>query len=851
IGDQNEVTDNAAQLLHLTASVTLDRLRIQNAYADQDGAAIYIAGSDTTTVILQDCRIADNETTANGGGIAVVSGNARIEHCYFQNNRAGVFGGAYYRAAQADTRIRNTFWMDNQAMSGGAIYQVGSFDNTIDLPIVNSIFARNIATDNGGAIYNAAASTTLINCTVTDNQAMAGAAIYNVSASDLTQININTIFSNHRAGEAFVFGLQARGRFDHCLLSDNSSCPQGAECELVIFDELPLFGESQPDEYRPLPCSPIQNNAATAFAPQQDIFNTPRMQTDSLADIGAVEINMTQSGIPAIVTGSTVDGCSPNSTGRISIEPSPDWSFPVQIIINADTTVAMQSDIITIDSLLAADYMFDVVDAVGCSYSYETTVDSVVNDIFIIVDVLNGISCFDACDALINVVASGSTDYTFDWSDGERGQQRSICAGDYELTVTDANGCVLVRPVTIEQPSMPLTVETTVTNTTDSESADGSISVVVTGGTPDYTFAWSDGTVDTTELTNLPSGDYELTVTDANGCTFTTLVVVGATTVALELNSINVTAPVCAGDSTGQIVVDVSGGVGEISFDWTPATADTNVLDGLGAGLYGLTISDEMGPQIDTIIEVVAPEAIRILNSDVLHPTCVNRCDGEILLELEAGEPPFSISWSVDDPTAPLDELCAGDYVITVTDNKGCSAVSDTITLSAPDSIFIELVIEDDNGTANGAIFANVEGGSPGYAFQWTDEAGNALDETGTFISNLLAGVYCLVVTDFNGCVDSRCATVGLNTSTTDLTLPSAWQLFPIPAQTEVEVYVDFALKDDWKWQLLDINGQILKTAAITQTVFSVSTEQLAAGMYYMRLQSAEASTIKPLIVMP
>ncbi|MDV7402086.1 hypothetical protein RZS08_62265, partial [Arthrospira platensis SPKY1] len=100
-------------------------------------------------------------------------------------------------------------------------------------------------------------------------------------------------------------------------------------------------------------------------------------------------------------------------------------------------------------------------------------------------------------------------------------------AGDYTYQLTDEAGNSVSEVITIVQPAA-IEVSVVITNETDGL-ANGGLEIVVLGGTPPYTYNWSNGAV-TQDIFDLAAGDYKVTVTDSNGCTFETVYTVDSRT---------------------------------------------------------------------------------------------------------------------------------------------------------------------------------------------------------------------------------------------------------------------------------------------------------------------------------
>jgi hypothetical protein len=243
----------------------------------------------------------------------------------------------------------------------------------------------------------------------------------------------------------------------------------------------------------------------------------------------------------------------------------------------------------TATGLTAGTYSVTATDANGCFGSASVTIQQ--GGLFIINGTVQQVSCFNGNNGSISLsLAGGTSPYSYNWSNGSTsGNISNLIAGNYTVTVGDATGCTKTQVFTVNQPTQ-LIANVTVTNGTCG--SQGAASAVVTGGTTPYTYHWSNGQT-TQTINNLPSGNYSLTVTDANNCTavktFTvTVVAEPSCTVALAqpITTLN--------GSDGRLTAVPSGGTSPYTFLWSNGQT-TQTAQNLGPGLYTVTVTDATG----------------------------------------------------------------------------------------------------------------------------------------------------------------------------------------------------------------------------------------------------------------
>ncbi len=288
----------------------------------------------------------------------------------------------------------------------------------------------------------------------------------------------------------------------------------------------------------------------------------------------------------------------------------------------------------------------------------------------------------------------------------------------------------------------------------------GAIDITVFGGVAPYTFLWANGAA-TEDITGLSSGDYHITVTDDNGCSFT-----GIYTVAQPNLLLLDLFATCAtnGENNGTVTATVSGGVAPYAYEWTNGiTAPTN--ENLFAGVFGITVTDANGCTVSEEIDL----SEGTIEAEIQGPFdyCLHDAISAVCAEVTNAEPGdiYSYLW-----TGPLgfvsteqclsfDSLYAsmeGVYSVVITDDNGCDyLLSQEISITTVEDIIVSagaevpIVCEDEV-----VQLEVVTLGDPGdYTYEWSPSA-LLNDPT---IANPEATIVAttwfeVVVTDLNGC---------------------------------------------------------------------------------------------------
>lgn len=274
------------------------------------------------------------------------------------------------------------------------------------------------------------------------------------------------------------------------------------------------------------------------------------------------------------------------------------WSDP-------DLTDLFETD------LAAGDYILTVTDDKGCSVSDTFLIENqLVYDLDIIV--LNHATCFEGSDASVTAnISGGQPPYSYEWSMDPLNDVDTIgnvTAGIHTVKITDNNGCFIEEEFTVNDGYQP-SVQVSKQDEFCENGNDGSISVIVSGGVPPFTFGWSHGLPNSPNVNNLADGNYTLLVTDANGCEKEEFIEIN-TIHKFEVNY-TVKKESCDEDFDGAITANVSGGVAPYTLEWlnTPGISNTNFVDSLTTGDYYLSITGANGCQrTDTVhVGIISP----------------------------------------------------------------------------------------------------------------------------------------------------------------------------------------------------------------------------------------------------
>lgn len=369
-----------------------------------------------------------------------------------------------------------------------------------------------------------------------------------------------------------------------------------------------------------------------------------------------------------------------------------------------------------------------------------------------------GNTCFQSNNGSISVAAVGgigASSYSVNPGglSNATGNFNTLSAAVYTVTVTDANACTLTTAMTVSQPTVLSWSTLSSQNACNNQL--GSITAVMSGGTPSYTYTLQPGNVTniTGQFNNLGPTTYTVTAVDAMGCTKTYSFVILQSPL-INITSSTQTVPTCVPGNDASITVTANGGSGSLLYNLSGGGTQLNGnFNNIGVGLYTVTVSDAIGctkttafnisnPSSPVISSVSAPPILCFGNTVTLS---VNASGGTAPL-LYSKTPPFQSNASGFFPLQ-----AAGSYTVTVKDANNCS-VSSAITLTQPPLLIWDSVNNRDVscfGGSNGLVVSSASGGAGTITYVLMPN--NVSNTNGSFFG-LGIGSYTLTATDNNGC---------------------------------------------------------------------------------------------------
>jgi hypothetical protein len=393
----------------------------------------------------------------------------------------------------------------------------------------------------------------------------------------------------------------------------------------------------------------------------------------------------------------------------------------------------------TINNLALGTYTVTITDSKNCTAANSTNVNG--SALFAVSKSTVNNKCFGDNSGSASVSVSGGTpSYSYNWSNGGTNSSiANVAAGTYFLTTTDGSGCAKTDTIVITQPTSLSAITTSVN--ANCAANNGNASATISGGTPTYSYVWNNGQTSAT-ATNLIAGSYSITVKDANNCTTSAAITVGANnTLTSSASASNIN---CFNGNDGAITITANGGSGNYQYTWNNGSTSAS-LSNLSTGSYIVTISDGSACQKTDSVTITSPTAISIAMQST-NVLCANGNSGSATITATGGTPSYAYTWSNGDKTNTTSNLTSGKYKLTVNDANGC-VKTDSVIITENSAILLTVSkTNSSGGQNNGTASVAASGGTLGYSYAWSNGAQTAA------VTGLAPGTYTLTVKDANGC---------------------------------------------------------------------------------------------------
>lgn len=406
-----------------------------------------------------------------------------------------------------------------------------------------------------------------------------------------------------------------------------------------------------------------------------------------------------------------------------------------------------------LENISAGNYMVVITDANGCS---DTATGEITEPVPLSIEIseTTGVSCNGGFDGEIKLLATGGAgNYEFSalrdaWQTNQTIE--GLQAGTYETIVRDVNGCRQSTVALIPEPP-PISIQFDHIEPALCGDAKGKAAALIAGGTGDYSYLWTDTEGNSmgheSSVSGLRAGVYLLTVADANLCFETESV--GITSTDGPTVRVSKIAPAsCSYAKDGSAFVEVTDGLGPFDILWEDGQQSAEAV-ALAPGDHLVRIMDSNDCSVVESVSVPAPDSLVIQLIEKTEPKCNDSCDGRLKVGAIGGNNQYSFLWDNDEEGPEAVDICAGQYQVTVTDQKGCLA-SATYKLDQPAPLSIELAEAKEprcHDACDGRLAVNVQGGTGSITYEWSNGA------HGSLLEDACPGAYTITVRDDHHCV--------------------------------------------------------------------------------------------------
>lgn len=450
--------------------------------------------------------------------------------------------------------------------------------------------------------------------------------------------------------------------------------------------------------------------------------------------------------------------------------------------------------------------------------------------------VFTPVICNTAGTATVTGSGGNTGSYTYLWSPGNQTTATitNLSASTYTVTVKDSRQCSATATVSITNQSPTLTVSI---NKSDASCGNSNGTAAANTTASGVTYLWSPGGSTAASLSGLAVGTYNVTITDANGCSASATTAIGNTS-GPSLSISASSPPSCHGGTDGTATVSASGGSGTYSYTWSGSGGNAATATGLIGGVYTVTVYSA-GCSSTTSVLLSEPTSVSVTTTS--SPVICTTLGTATATGAGGTGPTYTYLWSNNLTTQTITGLAASTtYTVTVHDAHNCVATASATITSQTSTLSDSTTFTNASSStiANGTATAHPVGGTPNYTYSWSNG-----QHTQTAVQ-LLPGTYTCTITDMYGCSTVAAVTVGQGpNSIRDISAIVNYTVSPNPAAEKVTITIDINESLPVELSIYTLIGQKVWSkdlGHITSISEVVDIHDLAEGIYIVKLKADE-----------
>lgn len=345
--------------------------------------------------------------------------------------------------------------------------------------------------------------------------------------------------------------------------------------------------------------------------------------------------------------------------------------------------------------------------------------------------------------------------------------------------------------------------------------------------TPNATYLWSNGSTQPFLSVDAP-GTYWVDVLIDNCPTLTDTITINH--IPAPNADLGENGGLCNGDA---VVLDASNP--NANYLWSTGSTTSQITIFFG-GTYSVTVTNPNGcTDVDEVSYFFDQVGVTPSQANL---ACFGDSNGVALVFPAIGQSPFSYEWDDGDTLYTNNQLTAGNYSITVTDNLGCTVVQE-FTITEPPKLEVDVVVNADNPNTSdpdGAILFQPDGGVPPYLYTW-ELFGETDDPLKMGLGN---GIYHVTISDKNECEEVMEVNVGNVTSTYEISLLEKIKVFPNPTSDYLFIKTPETYFERMEISITNILGQPIQDIQFNQqdnTELILNVTSLKDGIYFLKIK--------------